>query len=169
MSESASGRLELKNVTLKKESIQSGENGVKTYGTKCLLDNLSMTVREGVVHAMIGPNGAGKSTLAYTIMGLEGYTGIDGDILYDGESITWMSVSERARKGISIAWQEPARFEGVTVRKFLEVSASTRELSSKELSSEIDHALSIVGLSSRQYLSRYVDASLSGGERNVQS
>ncbi|MFW5865986.1 MAG: ABC transporter ATP-binding protein [Nanoarchaeota archaeon] len=152
-------------VTLEKEIIQTSKEGVKIYKKKKLLDDLSMNIRKGHIHAILGPNGAGKSTLAYLLMGLDGYTGFKGDILFEGESIKDLSVSQRAEKGITIAWQEPARFEGVTVKQLLEVSAKTRNLSEDEVGDEIDRALDLVGLDPNKYLSRYVDATLSGGER----
>ncbi|MGM5481683.1 MAG: ABC transporter ATP-binding protein [Nanobdellota archaeon] len=159
------GLIEIENVTLEKETVQTSAEGVKTYQKKKLIDNLSINIWKGHIHAVLGPNGAGKSTLAYLLMGLDGYTEFDGDIRFEGKSIKNMSVYERAKKGITIAWQEPARFEGVTVKKFLEVSAKTRNLSAHEIIDEIEHALDLVGLDSSKYLSRYVDATLSGGER----
>ena len=90
------GVLELKNVSL-------------TLGGKLILNDLTVDFWEGRVHALVGPNGAGKSTLASTIMGLPGYRDIAGDILLDGERINDLTVDERARQGITLAWQEPAR------------------------------------------------------------
>ncbi len=117
-----------------------------------------MDIWEGHVHAVVGPNGAGKSTLANTIMGLPGYRAFEGDILLDGESIREFAVDERARRGITLAWQEPARFEGLTVRDF--IRASARDKSSDSIKSALDR----VGMGP-EYLARAVDATLSGGER----
>ncbi len=135
--------LELRNVSLKL-------NG------KWILKELNATFQEGHVHAVVGPNGAGKSTLAYTIMGLEGYKNIEGDIMFDGESIKGLSITERARKGITLAWQEPARYEGLSVRKFLMASAGGKV--------DVGDILQKVGLS-EDYAERAVDKTLSGGER----
>jgi len=135
--------LELRNVSLKL-------NG------KWILKELNATFQEGHVHAVVGPNGAGKSTLAYTIMGLEGYKNIEGDIMFDGESIKGLSITERARKGITLAWQEPARYEGLSVRKFLMASAGEKV--------DVGDILQKVGLS-EDYAERAVDKTLSGGER----
>ena len=135
--------LELRNVSLKL-------NG------KWILNELNATFQEGHVHAVVGPNGAGKSTLAYTIMGLEGYKNIEGDIMFDGESIKGLSITERARKGITLAWQEPARYEGLSVRKFLMASAGEKV--------DVGDILQKVGLS-EDYAERAVDKTLSGGER----
>jgi len=77
---------------------------------KPILHDLSIDFWKGHVHAVVGPNGAGKSTLAATIMGLAGYREFDGDILFDGKSIKDQAIDERARQGITLGWQEPARF-----------------------------------------------------------
>lgn len=126
-------------------------------GGRRILDRLSMEFWPGHVHAVVGPNGAGKSTLASTIMGLSGYRGHGGDILLSGESIVGLSVDERAGRGMTMAWQEPARYEGLSVRDF--VSAGARD------GSMTAEALETVGLSPSAYLDRAVDRTLSGGER----
>jgi Fe-S cluster assembly ATP-binding protein len=127
-------------------------------GTK-ILNDLTIDFWEGHIHAVVGPNGAGKSTLAFTIMGLSGYTNIQGDILFEKNSITSLNVEERARKGITLAWQEPARFEGLTLREFIKASARDKR------EETIRNVLSQVGLSPDVYLKRAVDKTLSGGER----
>ncbi|HOD67019.1 MAG TPA: ATP-binding cassette domain-containing protein, partial [candidate division Zixibacteria bacterium] len=111
------------------------------------------------VHAVVGPNGAGKSTLAATIMGLAGYDGYSGDIRFQGESIKSLPVDQRARRGITLAWQEPARFEGLTVWEFL--ASAARDKSKDNLC----RTLAEVGLNPEDYLRRAVDKTLSGGER----
>ncbi len=126
---------------------------------KKILDGLSLDLWEGHVHAVVGPNGAGKSTLAFTIMGLEGYRDIDGDIRYNGESITPLAVDERARRGITLAWQEPARYEGLSVQSFIRAGATDAD------SDDIAEALEQVGLAPDEYMGRAVDDTLSGGER----
>jgi Fe-S cluster assembly ATP-binding protein len=124
-----------------------------------ILDNVNIEFWEGHVHAVIGPNGAGKSTLASTIMGLDGYQGYDGDILFNGQSIRGKSVDERARLGITLAWQEPARFEGLSVRDFILCGA-------REKSGDVvEKVLTDVGLETDRYVTRAVDRTLSGGER----
>jgi Fe-S cluster assembly ATP-binding protein len=128
-------------------------------GGKHILDDLSIQFWAGHVHAVIGPNGAGKSTLASTIMGLSGYTAFDGDIRFDGESLKGLSVDERARKGITLAWQEPARFEGLSVEKFIKAGAKNKTLDA------CSRSLEQVGLATEEYLGRAVDRTLSGGER----
>lgn len=130
-----------------------------SLGGKPILNNLSIDFWEGHVHAVVGPNGAGKSTLASTIMGLAGYRDFEGDILMDGVSIRNLPVDLRARKGITLAWQEPARFEGLTVWEFL--ASAAKDKSKNNLSRILEE----VGLSADDYLRRAVDKTLSGGER----
>lgn len=140
------GILEVRNVSLE-------------LGGKKILDDLSLDFWEGHIHALCGPNGAGKSTLASAIMGLPGYTRIQGDFLFDGQSISALSVDERARLGITLAWQEPARFEGLTVRNFIAAGAKDKSRD------RIDDVLRQVGLDPATYMKRSVDKTLSGGER----
>jgi Fe-S cluster assembly ATP-binding protein len=140
------GVLELKDVTLE-------------LGGKPILNGLTVDFWEGHIHALVGPNGAGKSTLAGAIMGLPDYRHMTGDILLDGESIKDLSVDERARRGITLAWQEPARFEGLRVDKF--ILAGARERSSDTVSRVLER----VGLDPEKYAKRAVDKTLSGGER----
>jgi Fe-S cluster assembly ATP-binding protein len=140
------GILELHNVTLE-------------LGGKPILNDLSVDFWEGHVHALIGPNGAGKSTLASTIMGLPGYTHHSGDILLDGESLRGVPVDERARRGITLAWQEPARFEGLRMDRFIAAGAKVK---SRE---NVEGMLTRVGLDPERYFGRKVDKTLSGGER----
>ena len=84
-----------------------------------ILRGLNIEVYPGQVHALLGLNGSGKSSLAYAIMGCEGYTPDSGRILFDGRDLAGLSITERARLGITLAWQEPARFEGIPVGKYV--------------------------------------------------
>ncbi len=124
-----------------------------------ILNGLTMEFWEGYVHAVVGPNGAGKSTLANVVMGLPDYRHHEGDILFEGKSIKPLNVDERARLGITLAWQEPARFEGLKVSQF--ILASAREKNKNE----VDRVLELVGLEPARYRNRAVDKTLSGGER----
>ena len=126
---------------------------------KAILNGLSIDFWEGHVHAVVGPNGAGKSTLAAVIMGLSGYTNVEGDIKFNGESIIKKSVDERAKMGITLAWQEPARFEGLPIRDFIRASAKNKD--DKSLKEILDN----VGLDPNEYWKRAADKTLSGGER----
>jgi Fe-S cluster assembly ATP-binding protein len=126
---------------------------------KKIIENVTIDFWEGHIHALIGPNGAGKSTLACTIMGLPGYRACDGDILCQGKSIKGLAVDERARLGITLAWQEPARFEGLLVQRFIGAGAKDKNRA------RLAEALDQVGLDPDRYLRRKVDKTLSGGER----
>ncbi|NJD53974.1 MAG: ABC transporter ATP-binding protein [Candidatus Methanoperedens sp.] len=123
---------------------------------KEIFSGLSLLVHPGEVHAILGKNGTGKSTLAYLIMGCEGYTPTTGDILFDGKVINHLLLHERARLGITMAWQEPVRFEGISVRDYL-------TLRNKEI--DPSGYLELAGLNPGLYLERIMDSTLSGGER----
>ena len=124
-----------------------------------ILSKLSLDFWKGHVHAVVGPNGAGKSTLAMTIMGLSGYEKHDGEIRFKGDAIQGLSVDERARLGMTLAWQEPARFEGVGVESYIGAGKPGANRA------EIDEVLNLVGLAPARYRERKVDKTLSGGER----
>jgi len=128
-------------------------------GGKPILRGVSARFQPGRVHALVGPNGAGKSTLASAIMGLAGYERWEGDIVLDGASLRGVPVDERARRGITLAWQEPARYEGLLVRDFILAGARVK------LPGTVREALERVGLDPVQYARRAVDKTLSGGER----
>ena len=124
---------------------------------KEIIRDVSLTVENDKFLAITGPNGGGKSTLAKLIVGI--YEPTEGQILFDGQDITHMSVTERARAGISFAFQLPVRFKGIRVRDLISLAAG------KTLSAAAACAyLSEVGLCARDYIDREVDASLSGGE-----
>lgn len=122
-----------------------------------VLDHVNFKVQEGKVLVITGPNGGGKSTLAKIIMGIIKPT--SGSIFFEGKEVTSLGISERAKSGIGYAFQAPPRFKGITVKKLLELSAGGN-LTEKEA---CDY-LSEVGLCAKEYLSREVDQSLSGGE-----
>ena len=122
-----------------------------------VLDSVSLIIPDKGLTAITGPNGGGKTTLAKIIAGIEKPS--EGRIFLDGEDITDLDVTERARKGISYAFQQPVRFKGLTVRDLLEI-ASGDALDEEHLCI----LLSKVGLCARDYEDREVNASLSGGE-----
>ncbi len=139
--------LELKNVSFAVDNED---------GRKEILKDINLTINERFV-AITGPNGGGKSTLAKIIAGI--YQPTSGKIYLDGEDITDRSITERARKGISFAFQQPVRFKGITVKDLLTLAAG------KPLNvGEACAYLSEVGLCARDYVNREVNASLSGGE-----
>ncbi len=129
----------------------------EAVSTKRIIDNLSLTIEDDRFTVITGPNGGGKSTLAKLIMGIEKPT--SGRIIFDGVDVTDMDITERARLGIGYAFQQPARFKGMTVKKLLDISAGRKlpMLACNEY-------LTKVGLCSANYLTREVDKSLSGGE-----
>ncbi len=123
---------------------------------KEIINDVTLDISERFI-AITGPNGGGKSTLAKIIAGI--YTPTSGRILLGGEDITNLSITERARKGISYAFQQPVRFKGLTVKDLITVAAG------KDLGvAEVCAYLSEVGLCARDYIDREVNASLSGGE-----
>jgi len=139
--------LELKNVSF------SAEND---NGKKDIIKNVSLTIDEGFV-ALTGPNGGGKSTLAKLIAGI--YLPTSGQILFNGNDITNATITERAKMGVSYAFQQPVRFKGITVKDLVTLA------SGKNLSvADVCKYLSEVGLCAREYVDREVNASLSGGE-----
>ncbi|MFX1311161.1 MAG: ATP-binding cassette domain-containing protein [Promethearchaeota archaeon] len=126
-----------------------------------IVNKVSFNVKEGSIHAIIGPNGSGKSTLAYAIMGLDNYTPSEGQIIFKGKNISQMTITERANLGITLAWQEPARIEGLTVFKYISLGIKDKN----NLEQKIIETLEIVNLPPKKYLNRFIDESLSGGER----
>ena len=124
-----------------------------------ILNGVNLAITRGSIHALLGLNGSGKSTLAYTLMGSAGYTPQRGEIWFDGENITHLSLYERALRGITLAWQEPARFEGLTVERYLGFGLPQPD------PKRVRTALEAVALTPETYLRRYADESLSGGER----
>lgn len=140
--------LELRDVTFDVE-----ENG----RDKVIIDRLNYSIEDNKLTVITGPNGGGKSTLARLIAGIERPT--QGRIFYNGADITDMSITDRARLGISYAFQQPVRFKGIKVIDLIRLSAG------ENLSvSGVCEYLSEVGLCARDYINRDVDASLSGGE-----
>ena len=140
--------LELKNISF---------NAVDSDGSKEILRDISLKIFDKKFIAITGPNGGGKSTLAKLIAGIEKPS--EGRIFLDGEDITDMSITDRARHGISFAFQQPVRFKGLRVHDLLKLAAG------KPLSvSDACSYLSEVGLCARDYVHREVNSSLSGGE-----
>ncbi len=126
---------------------------------KKILNRLSLKAEEGQITGVLGRNGAGKSSLAYAVMGLANYRPQEGRIRFRGREITDLSITDRAREGLTLAWQHPARYEGVSVRDYLRLSSKKAE------EKDLAEALSLVLLDPRSYMDRMVDKTLSGGER----
>ncbi len=142
--------LELKNVSYSVKDEKTGQR-------QDILKNVNLSFQDREISTITGPNGSGKSTLIKILMGFEKPT--SGKILFNGEDITDCSVTERACKGFTIAFQQPVRFKGISVKKLLELSSGK-----KMNTDEMCQCLSAVGLCARNYIDRYVDGTLSGGE-----
>ncbi len=141
--------LELKNISY---TVQDQD------GPQTILRDISLTIPDGSLVVFTGPNGGGKTTLARIIMGLVSPT--SGSIIYNGQDITGLNITERARLGISYGFQQPPRFKGITVKDLLTVASGDAKLSKDRCC----HFLTQVGLCANDYLDREVDTSLSGGE-----
>ena len=139
--------LELKGITLKTE----GESGLE------ILKDINLTFPNQKIIAITGPNGGGKSSLARVIMGTA--KPASGKILLDGEDITQLDITERARLGVGYAFQSPPHFKGIRVRELLNLAMKDNPKKPK-----VCDLLYSVGLCSQDYINRDMDASLSGGE-----
>lgn len=131
---------------------------VKENGkTKQILKNINLTIEDDMFFVITGPNGSGKSTLAKIIMGINKPT--SGKIIFNGKDITHLSITERAKLGISFAFQQPVKFKGITVKDMISLATN------KEATvADACKYLSDVGLCARDYIDRDIDDSLSGGE-----
>ncbi|MCR5830112.1 MAG: ATP-binding cassette domain-containing protein [Lachnospiraceae bacterium] len=126
-------------------------------GSKEILKNISLELSDDKFYVVTGPNGGGKSTLAKIIAGIIHPS--EGKIIFDGKDITDMNVTERAKAGISFAFQQPVRFKGITVKDLISLAAGN----DVSFNQSCDY-LARVGLCARDYIDREVNASLSGGE-----
>lgn len=141
--------LELKHISY---SVHEGD------GELGILNDISLTIDDHRLVVFTGPNGGGKTTLAKIVMGLVRPTA--GQILWNGQDITGLGITERARLGISYGFQQPPRFKGLTVRNLLTLASGDGQLSKDKCC----QLLTRVGLCANDYLDREVDVSLSGGE-----
>ena len=139
---------------LKGLSYQVEDNGGQTD----ILRGIDLTIPDNKFVVITGPNGGGKTTLAKAIMGLVKTTG--GQIIWNGTDITGLSITERAKLGISYGFQQPPRFKGLKVRDLLELASGNKKLTRDECCSYLNR----VGLCAADYVDREVDTSLSGGE-----
>ena len=124
---------------------------------KEILKDVNLTIDDSKFIAITGPNGGGKSTLAKIITGIKSPT--KGQIILNGEDITNLSITERANKGISFAFQQPVRFKGITVNDLIRLAAR-KSITKKEACNYLHQ----VGLCAKEYIDREVNGSLSGGE-----
>ncbi|MBK5241088.1 ABC transporter ATP-binding protein [Clostridium sp.] len=139
--------IELKNISYKVEGVNTVE----------IIKNLSFEFTENKIYVITGPNGGGKSSLAKLLMGI--YKVSSGEILYNGEDITNLEITERAKLGIGYAFQQPPKFKGMKVSELLKLSAAKGNSTLNPHNILLD-----VGLCPKDYLNREIDASLSGGE-----
>ncbi len=139
--------LEIKDLSVSLE----GKNG-----TVEILKDINLKLEDHLLYVFTGPNGGGKSTLAKAIMGI--YPATAGKILLNGQDITSLGITERARLGVGYSFQQPPRFKGLTVGKMLELACG------KERTCEDCNYLYSVGLCPQDYIGREIDSSLSGGE-----
>lgn len=124
---------------------------------KNILKNVNLKIDNNKMVVITGPNGSGKSTLAKIIMGIEKPD--SGKIIFDGEDITNMDITNRAKKGIGFAFQQPVRFKGLTVKDLIEISSGN----TMKICDACD-VLADVGLCAQEYLNREINSGLSGGE-----
>ena len=142
--------LELKNLCYAVSSADEGAHEI--------IEDVSLTVPDGELLVLTGPNGGGKTTLAKLIMGLAEPT--SGQIIWNGEDVTALSITERAQRGVSYGFQQPPRFKGIKVKDLLSIASGKALLKRAEAC----EYLTQVGLCAADYIDREVDASLSGGE-----
>ncbi len=135
------------------------ENLCLRLNGKSIIEDLNLHINKGEIHGILGENGTGKTTLAYLIMGVNNYKPTGGRVIFEGEDIAALSVCQRARKGMSLAWQEPARIEGLRVSDYLQLSGKNAGIE------QVKHCLRMVEMEPERYLDRDVDSTLSGGER----
>ena len=141
--------LELRNI---RYSVKTPE------GENTIIDDISIDVADGSLTVFTGPNGGGKTTLAKIIMGLVQPTG--GQVIWNGQDVTELGITDRAKLGISYGFQQPPRFKGIKVRDLLSIASGKRLLPKAEACAYLTQ----VGLCANDYLDREVDTSLSGGE-----
>ncbi|HMP50572.1 MAG TPA: Fe-S cluster assembly ATPase SufC [Candidatus Melainabacteria bacterium] len=134
---------------------------------KEILKGVNLVINAGETHALMGRNGSGKSTLSYTLMGHPKYKVTGGCMKYKGQDITEMPTDERARLGLTLAFQYPVAIPGVSVSNFLRASVKAvrgKEIPVKEFRKELKEVMDRLGVP-KQFLSRYVNDGFSGGEK----
>jgi Fe-S cluster assembly ATP-binding protein len=132
------------------------EDGNGGMSLRTIIEGINFTFEQGKFYAITGPNGSGKTTLAKLIMGINPVT--TGEIFFEGKSITDLSITDRARAGISYSFQQPARFKGLTFRDLLALASGTDD------EAKLLALIRRVGICSLSFLDKPVDSKLSGGE-----
>lgn len=134
---------------------------------KEILKGVNLEINAGETHALMGRNGSGKSTLSYALMGHPKYTVTKGTIKYKGQDIGELATDERARLGLTLAFQYPVAIPGVSVSNFLRASVKAvrgEEIPVKEFRKELKVVMEKLGVP-KQFLSRYINDGFSGGEK----
>ncbi|HOC59700.1 MAG TPA: ATP-binding cassette domain-containing protein [Smithellaceae bacterium] len=143
--------LELKNIHF--SAPEGGENG---SSPRTIIDGINFTFEDGKFYAITGPNGSGKTTLAKLVMGI--YSLSQGEIHFNGQNISSLTITERAKAGIAYSFQQPARFKGITFRDLLQMATGIED------ESKLLEILGRVGICPLSFLDKEVDTRLSGGE-----
>lgn len=131
-------------------------DGPEGGGKLGIINGINFNFEKGKFYAITGPNGSGKTTLAKLIMGINPTT--SGSIIFDGQDITGLSITDRANAGIAYSFQQPARFKGITFRDLLSLATGIKE------EAKMITLLTRVGICPMDFLDKAVDAKLSGGE-----
>src|SRR3989337_2907161 len=140
---------------------------------KEILKGLSLTIKQGEIHAIMGPNGTGKSTLAYTLMGHPNYTVTEGEIVFKGKNVLELEPDERSRAGIFLAFQYPVAIPGVTVAHFLRTALNARRRAANpedkgvpipEFRKMLKERMALLKMDSA-FAGRYLNEGFSGGEK----
>ncbi len=147
------------------------KNLTVSVGDQKILNDMSLTINPGEVHAIMGPNGSGKSTLSYVLSGREGYEILDGEIIFKGQPLTDLEADERARLGMFLAFQYPIELPGVTSMNFLKTMINSirnakglKDLDGLEIVKLVKEKSKQLDISS-DMLKRFVNVGFSGGEK----
>ena len=137
-----------------------------SIGDKEIIKGLTLTIKEGEIHALMGPNGSGKSTLSYAIMGHPRYIVTKGQILFNGQDITQMKADERARLGMFLCFQYPMEVHGVQMANFLRLAKNSQgtNIPVSDFRSQLKESMSLLKID-ESFSSRYVNDGFSGGEK----
>jgi Fe-S cluster assembly ATP-binding protein len=154
----------MSNVLLKIENLHVAVDGNE------ILKGVSLVINAGEIHAIMGPNGSGKSTLTYTLMGHPRYQLTQGTTLFDGQDLTTLSVDQRARKGLFLAFQYPFEVEGVPVKDFLRqaynacYAGTQRQIGLRDFKLLLQEKMQLLGIS-EEFVERSLNVGCSGGEK----